>query len=82
MADKLTRYGPTVGALAWESYGRMAPESVELLALLAAAAAHCASPEARPPRLGPAWRLACERALAWATADVVLLGSTQRPSRP
>ena len=71
--EKLARYGSAVEAISFESYGRLAAASTDALGRLAADARHAAGAEPRPARLEPRWRLAAERALAWATADVLLL---------
>ena len=69
--EKRRRYGAAVAAIALESYGRMGVASQAALESLAAEAA--VHGQGSSLRLLPAWRLAIERAVLWAQADVILL---------
>ena len=79
VSAKRSRYGEQVIAVAFEPLGRLAPQSIDGLWLLASEAA------ARG-RLGSAaalyrrWRLDLERALLWSTAETALVATGSQAS--
>ena len=71
--DKRRRYGPAVAPVAFETFGRVSPESMAVLLQLASEAA-AANPAISARALYGRWRQRLERELLFADADVVHLG--------
>ena len=71
--EKLVRYGTAVTTIAMETYGRMGKASCAALERLASEAGTYGSGPGAAGRLVPGWRLAIERAVLFAQADIVLL---------
>ena len=71
--QKEARYGPKVIAVALETYGRIAPESLQGLEWIAARAGSNLRDRWAAPRLLPTWCAALQRAVVYATADIDLL---------
>ena len=69
VANKRARYGASVSAIAFEPLGRLAPESVETLWLLATQARDQRKLPVAPGQLHRELRLCLERALLWSTAE-------------
>lgn len=79
--EKLSRYGPEVSAVAFETYGRLPDASISVLLQLAGEAA-AANPAVSARALYGRWRQRLERELLFACADVVhlgLLGTGEQP---
>jgi len=71
--EKFERYGPHVLPLAFESFGRLGTAGRRTLEVQALHAAACARDQWAVSRLLPRWQASLERAVIYATADVVLL---------
>ena len=73
--EKLTRYGSSVQAVSFETYGRLGRKSEESLRAIAHMAASQVSRASRRSGtdLYSSWRLALERTLAKEIADITLL---------
>ena len=71
--DKRRRYGPAVAAVAFETFGRVPPASLDVLLQLAGEAA-AVNPAVSARALYGRWRQRLERELLFAAADVVHLG--------
>lgn len=73
--DKANRYGPTVRALSWTSYGRLSSLGTQLLLDRAKDAVNFARCDAAPlsaAMLANRWRQCLERVVWWCTVDTVM----------
>ena len=73
VADKCSRYGPSVICLSFETFGRLDASSCELLQQMASDFENRCSARLPCRRLYERWRASLERALYFEMADIVLL---------